>query len=350
VTDELWSTAAALAAALKDTPKLRDFRRAFDLNADGDDLRERVSTLTGQYSHLRSYPMLVGMRLDSLPDTAELLQTEQDKAWLTNAIETAGAFQVIVEFWRSRLPGYPGLRVPHIRRGSPHVFDDPLSIQGFPWDPELRKLGLQLQNPPPMAPLGGGTDCRHLLTTVVACLKARPSWRRFATAYASLSDSDLHALSKLSKEFAARVGEDEVTEAAGHYVLDRFQFRVATLRELVASADGAVAEYLVAFEAIDEVITFVASLLETLLTSEGLLTVEPYRMALGAGIDLRAVELATRGDAPLHNPGTLLFVKGPDQILSGLVHPTAITHKWGRLDDPAASRMIIRGKLAVGSS
>lgn len=350
MTDQLWSSAASLAAAIKDTPKLRSFRRAFDLNTGDDDLRQRVSVLTAQYSPLRSYPMLLGVRLNTLPATAQLLQTAQDTAWLTDAVEAGGAFQVIVEFLRSRMPGYPGLRVPHLRRGSPHLFNDPFSIRGFPWGPELRQLGLQLQNPPDMAPLGGGIDCRDLLTAVVAGLEARPSWPRFAAAYASLSDSDLHALSEVSKEFAARVGEDEVTEAAGDYVLDRFQFRIAALRELVASAEGAVAEYLAAFEAIDELITFVASLLETLLTSEGLLPVEPYRMALGVGTDLRPVELATRGDAPFHNPGTLLFVKGPDQILSGLVYPTAITHKWGRLDDPAASRMIIRGKLAVDSS
>lgn len=350
MTDKLWTDAAALAAAIKDTPKLRSFRRAFDADVEGDDLRQRVSVLTAQYSPLRSYPMLLGLRLNSLPATAQLLQTEQDTAWLNDAVEAGGAFQVIVEFLRSRLPGYPGLRVPHIRPGSPHIFNDPFSIRGFPWDSELRKLGLQLQNPPDMAPLGGGIDCRALLASVVTGLEARPAWLRFAAAYASLSALDIRALSELCKEFAARVGDDEVTDAAGDYVLDRFQYRVATLREVVASAGGPVAEYLAAFEAVDEVITVVAALLETLLTSDGLPTVNPYRMALGAGTDLRPVELAVRGDDPFHNPGTLLFVQGPNQVLSGLVYPTALTHKWGRLDDPDGSQMILRGKLAVGSS
>jgi hypothetical protein len=350
VTDELWTHAATLAAAIKDTPKLGSFRRAFDADAQGDDLHQRVSMLTAQYSPLRSYPMLLGMRLNSLPATAQLLETEQDTAWLNDAVEAGGAFQVIIEFLRSRLPGYPGLRVPHIRPGSPHIFNDPFSIQGFPWDPELRRLGLQLQNPPDMAPLGAGTDCRALLTAVVTGLEARPAWTRFAAAYASLSESDVRVLSELSRVFAARVTEEALTEAAGDYVLDRFQYRVATLLEVVTSAEGAVAEYLAAFEAVDEVVTVVAALLETLLTSDGLLTIEPYRMDLGAGTDLRPAELAVRGDDPFHNPGTLLFVQGPNQVLSGLVYPTAITHKWGRLDDPDGAQMILRGKLAVGSS
>jgi hypothetical protein len=349
VIDELWSDAAALADAVKNTPKLRSFRRAFAVEESGDDLRQRLSTLTAHYSPLRSFPMLLGMRLNSLPATAQLLQSEQDRVWLNDAVEASGAFQVIIEFLRSRLPGYPGLRVPHLRPGSPHVFSDPFSIQGFPWDPELRRLGLQLKNPPDMAPLGGNTDCRALLTAVAAGLERRPAWRRFAAAHASLSALDFQELSTLGKTFSASVTEDALTEAAGEYVLDRFRHRVATLHEVVATARQPVSEYLAAFEAVDELITFFAAFVETLLTSDGLLTVEPYRMALGGGADLRPVDLAIRGDDPFHNPGTVLLVEGPNPVLSGLVYPTAVTHKWGRLDDPDGARMIVRGKLAVGS-
>jgi hypothetical protein len=84
--------------------------------------------------------------------------------------------------------------------------------------------------------------------------------------------------------------------------------------------------------------------------SEGLLAVEPYRMVLGAGQDLRPVELTVRGDDPFHNPGTVLLVEGPDPLLTGLVNPTAVMHKWGRLDDPESSRMTLRGVLAVDSA
>jgi hypothetical protein len=129
----------------------------------------------------------------------------------------------------------------------------------------------------------------------------------------------------------------------------RFQYRLAELETIVNSAEGAVAEYLSAFEAVDELITVVAAFIETLVTSAALLEVEPYRMDVGQGDDLRPVELAVRGDDPFHSPGAVLLVRGPHAMMSGVVYPTAITHQWGRLDEPEDARMIVSGKLATGA-
>lgn len=346
--EDLWGAARALAGALKDKPKLRSFRRAFDLAPEGDDLRLRLSEVTATYSALRTYPMLIGVRLSQLPATQGLLESERDATWLRDAVEVGTAFQIVVEFIRSRLPGYPILRLPHLRDGSPHVFDDPLLVRGFPWDPELRRLGLQLRDPPDMTKLGGDDDCRRQLEDLVAALGLRLAWTRFTSARQALSDGDRRTLSELSKRFAARVEDDAVTEAAGDLLIARFQYRVAELETIVNSAEGAVAEYLSAFEAVDELITVVAALIDTLLTSEALLEAEPYRMDVGQGEDLRPVELAIRGDDPFHSPGAVLRVRGPHPMLSGVVYPTAITHHWDRLDEPEDARMIVSGKLATG--
>jgi hypothetical protein len=165
-----------------------------------------------------------------------------------------------------------------------------------------------------------------------------------------LSEDHRRTLSELSKQFAARVEDDAVTEAAGDLLIARFQYRVAELEMIVSSAEGAVAEYLSAFEAVDELMTVVAAFIETLLTSAALLEGAPYRMDVGQGEDLRPVELAMRGDDPFHSPGIVLLVRGPHPMVSGVVYPTAITHQWGRLDDPENARMIISGKLATGSA
>jgi hypothetical protein len=346
--DALWQAAIALASELKEAPKFRGFRRAFDLADPDDDFPPRLGELTATYSPLRLHPLLLGDRLNALPATAELLQGDDDMAWLEDAVECGAAFAVAIEYLRSRLPGYPGLRLPHLRTGSPHVPQDPFFVRGFPWDPELRQLGLQLQGPPSMADLGGG-DAQSLQADLLDALKERPAWTGFAAAYAALSQADLAALAELGRQFVTRVSDDAVDDGAGAYSLARYQYRDAVLAEIVTQAQGSVAEYLQAFEAADELITIVAAFLETVITTDQLLEVEPYRMAVGAGADVRSVDLAVRGDDPMLNPGETLLVRGPHELLTGIVYPTAITHHWGRLDDPGGSRMAIGGRLVTGS-
>ena len=344
--EELWQAAASFAEALRDTPKLRRYRRGFDLCPPDDDFRVRLSRLTGIYSMLRCAPMLLGVRLNQMPDTEQLLQDERDRAWLQDAVEAGTGFAVVIEYLRSRLPGYPSLRVPHLRAGSPHVQSDPFFVANFPWEPELRQLGLQLQSAPDMSVMGGEDDCGEQIGACLNALQLRPEWGRFADARSALSGTDFASLSTLGKGFAERVSDTSIDEAAGELLIDRFRYRTAVLKDVVASCSGAVAEYLTAFEALDELMAFLVSFMETLMTSDGLLEVTPYRMDVGAGPGLRSVVLATRGDAPLHNPGEVLQAQGPHPSMTGLVYPTAITHNWGRLDDPDASVMIARGKLA----
>jgi len=109
-----------------------------------------------------------------------------------------------------------------------------------------------------------------------------------------------------------------------------------------------VRDYWRAFDAVDQLITIVAGVMETLVVYDGLLAVEPYRLAIDGGTELRRVDFAVRGDDPFHNPGQVLLMDGPTAALTGVVYPTAITHKWGRLDDPAQSRMIVTGLFVEG--
>jgi hypothetical protein len=346
--DELWRAAVELADAFAEAPKVQSFRRAFRPPTEQDDFRARVSEVTALYSPLRTHSILLGVRMNQLPVTATMLQTPADEAWLKDAVQVGTAFQMVLEFLRSRLPGYPSLRLPHLRNGSPYVPEDPFFVRGYPWEPEMRRLGLQLQDVPSMAALGGG-DCRDQILNLLYALQERPAWRRFAAARETLTEADHQALSQASRKLSERTKDQSLDEEAGDYLLARYQRREAVLEEVVTGTHGRVAEYLRAFEAIDELITVVAAVVDASVTSDGLLGVHPYRMDVGAGDDLRAVELAVVGDSPMHNPGEVLVVEGPHPALSGVVYPIAITHRWGRSDDPSSSRMIVSGYLATGS-
>lgn len=343
MTERLWQTAAALSDSLRETPKVKSFLRAFD--RDAGDLAVRVNELTAVYSSLRISPLLLGVRLNHMAATAQLLRDDDDEAWLADAVEVGTAFQVVVEFVRSRLPGYPMLRVPHRRTGAGYLIEiDEHFFHHFPWDSELSRLGLQLAGAPDMTKLGGADDCAELLVELAGELANRHTWRRFAETQRALSESDRTTLSELGARFSAAVTEDAVVQHAGSRLMAQYEYRMAVLHEQVASSSERVLRYLRAFEAVDELITVVAAFMQTLIVSEQLVSVHPERIDLGQGDDVAPVSLLLRPGHPLLNPGEVISVQGPPPP-DGIVYPKALKHSWGKLDDPGSSTTRIDGRF-----
>jgi hypothetical protein len=336
----IWTVAAELAEGLRETPQMQSFRRAFD----EEKLRVRLSHLTATYSSLREHEILLGVRLNHLgPVIESWVQSEEDRKWVESAIESGRGFQVAIEYLRSDLPRYPNLRVPHLRRGSPLDFaDGPLLIDYFPWQREIRALQFEPDKPPQLSRLGG-EDFTELVCELAAKLKERDSWRRFEAARYAMSEEDWTALIRLSSRFSERVKHEVVDAEAGHYLTERFAYRMSELTRAVESAEGRVSEYLVSFEATHELITVVAGFMETLIIKGHLPLIEPYRMDIGPGQDLRRAELATFGDDPFHNGGGVLLVSGPDEASQGLLYATGHNHRWPRLDEPERSTMVVQG-------
>jgi hypothetical protein len=72
-------------------------------------------------------------------------------------------------------------------------------------------------------------------------------------------------------------------------------------------------------------------------------TIEPYRMDIGPGDELRQAELATFGDDPRHEGGGILYVEGPGPASQGLLYARGHNHRWPRLDEPERSTMVVEG-------
>lgn len=337
----IWTAAAELGEALRETPQMQSFRRAFD----DDEFRARLSQLTAIYTPLREHELLLGARLNQAGAVVEeWLESDEDHKWVESAVDSGTGFQVVIEYLRSYLPRYPYLRVPHLRRGSPLDFaDGPFFIDYFPRQREIRNLRFEPDSPPNLSGLGGNKDFTELLIELAAALKERESWRRFAAARYAMSDDDWNALIQLSAGFAERVTDDVVDAKAGDLLLDRFTYRMSELEQAVARAEGAVREYLAAFEAVHKLITFLAGFLETVITKGYLPSISPYRMDIGPGHDHRQVELATFGDDPFHRGGGVFFVKGPDEATQGLLYARGHNHRWPRPDEPERSTMVVEG-------
>ena len=76
--------------------------------------------------------MLLGKRLGRVPEFQDLYQRPEIKAWFDVAQRFAFVLVEVIEFLRSRLPGYPRLLVPDLLAGSSRVYIDGLSDQRFP--------------------------------------------------------------------------------------------------------------------------------------------------------------------------------------------------------------------------
>lgn len=228
--DELWQTAGALAEVVKEAPQVRSFRRVYDLREDGDDLPQRLSRVTAVYHSLREHPLLIGWRLNHIPDVRELCAQDRDRTWLEDAINTGTGYQMVIEYLRSALPGYPDLLLPQLQPGTPHSFPpgDQVFVNYFPWDREIRNLTVGLGKPPDLTNLGGVETGEAQITALSEALRRRPTWQRFEATQQALEEEDRVVLEELCRSFADQMREEVVDQQAGSRSMARFEYRMAS--------------------------------------------------------------------------------------------------------------------------
>jgi cell fate (sporulation/competence/biofilm development) regulator YmcA (YheA/YmcA/DUF963 family) len=320
---ELLETAEALGAKITESPQVKSFKRAFESD---EDLAQRLRELTGHVSLLRSSPLLVAVRLQHYGRWAEdLIKRKEDEDWFDDALKLGITFQVMVEFLRSRLPGYPVLKVPHRAKGSPYLIEtNYLFFHHFPWERDLARTGIQQKEGHQLdglfeAPGGIG----GLLTRLANQARDRPSWRRFIAASAALDPDDKGRLSDLNKEFRARTREEVVDAESGELMMANYQYRQAVLAEMVGSCEGRVLEYLRSFEEVDELITLIATTIEAVIMESKLTRLEMRRLDLGRGLEARPFQGLANLKESFLEPGTPVLVNAAG--IEGVVYPTTLT-------------------------
>ena len=164
-------------------------------------------------------------------------------------------------------------------------------------------MGLQLQGPPPVGQiLESQADFAGLLNAVADELNASDASASFVDARAAMQPADWDQLREIGRKFAGRVTDDAVTAAAGDFLLQRFQYRSAVLQQLVSEADGRARTCMDAFEGLNELLNVAAALVETTVVSAGLLSVQPMKLVLGAGREVRPAYFVTLDVDPFCTP------------------------------------------------
>lgn len=207
------------------------------------------------------------------PDATEFLSLASDIQ--------LGAF-ILLEWLRSRLPGYPSLGVPQICQGAIRSQDVTLDPR-WPWLAELRRLGLQLQNPPQR--LLELFNCEEALLNNVrrlgAGLRKSVPVQEFARAREDLGSAGAAELLRIRAAVKRETSPEALNRAGGTFVRRQDRQRRALVAQLVGNATDSVRSLCEAFDVVDDLL-------------EDVIGVISYRAVFGKAVEVDAPSVIVR--------------------------------------------------------
>jgi hypothetical protein len=311
-----------------------------------------VQQLLVTYSMLQSQPVLLGKRVGALPEFQQLLLRPNVREWFDAAQRFAVALTEVVEFLRSRLPGYPSLLVPDLLPGASRVNAGGFWDMRFPWELQIRQAKLHFANQPPQ--LAGalelpdrGRAAHAALGDVARALHETEAWRSFADAHKNLGTADWDAAKAGRREFREAVSEARITAVAGGLAIRVANMRRSELERIKAQADGRLREYYDAFASIDEVINAIAALVSHRIAEGRLDQLVPFEADWGVARNLRPIRFRAIDNGWRHSYELVKLSVG-QKALAGVVVLHNLTINLP--DDDGAATLTADGQLLVGSA
>jgi hypothetical protein len=353
----LWAAVDRLGEIWISNPRTAVFRAgleppAVDLNNPFATSSSSVQPLLITYTVLQSQPLLLGKRLVFTPEFQQQLASGHMQEWADVAKRYAFVLVEIVEFLRSRLPGYPNLPVPDLLPQSPRVENNGLWEARFPWEREMRQARLHLQSKPKLLALSlepddGGEAMFEALTDIARALRASRAWTRFVEACHQLSSKDEQDAKVVRRAY--RESMKGIDTVAGQLVVRRQAMQHGELSRLKRDVTGALAEYYSAFDEVDGLIDATAAVISHRVAHGAIDDLSPLTASWGPCSELREVRFkAFDDDVFSRHPFTLVRVTTEISALSGivLIHGTTanIDFKDG------TNRLTVQGRLLTGSS
>lgn len=298
---------------------------------------------------LQTQPLLLGVRLDHVPEFGPLHEGEAGvREWFEVAIPFAAGFMEVIEFLRSRLPGYPRLMVPDLTPEAPRVYADGFWDMSYPWMAAARRVRLQLLNEPGFIRSGldlpdDGAQLQRAVKDLLEMLQASAAWRRFVVAHEALQETDWTEAREVRKAYRGAVAEERLDSIAGENGMRAQNMRRAELARVKESAGENLREYYEAFDEVDELINALAALLSYRI-AVGDIDELPLGVAdWGPESELRQLRFQARNDNMRH-PFEMVRLQSAVPALSGLVLLHGLTLY---LDD---ERIVADGRLLTGSA
>ena len=271
---DLWLTIGPLSEVLRKSRLLAQYGETVAASRalrDGSTLQNAIHNLVATARLLEAQPFLLGQSLEIIPEERKLEEVPGGHEFVELGQKVAKNMCVLVEWFRSRLPGYPALELPHIDPNSSLGSYESLLFTGrFPWFPYFRNLNLQRHDQPPG--LGGGLeipediaeDLHKSVRAVAEALRQTGIWKTFASIGEHLTKDDIEELSQACEAFRVRTDENKLTQQAGNKLYRRMQFRNAALAGIESEVSSAVRKYYKAFSDVERLVQVTIYILSTL--------------------------------------------------------------------------------------
>jgi hypothetical protein len=259
---ELWAAVELLADAWRNVESVQ--RYAEDLANTQQELGRHLMETLSYMQNLEAQRLLLAPMLQqALPDEyGRFLQQPGADEFHRRGKRLAQAYLWTVEWWRSRLPGYPAMPVPQLARNGPLSSDElPLRV---PWRDDLRRRRLQFSPAPPFVPNVLGAAAQPLdeaARTVGAAITRCPQTQELQEAQAALTADDRAALASARGQVRAALHPERLGMEAGDLVVDRMAYRWAVIADIVNRLRGGARRYSDAFRAADRLLEQAAALL-----------------------------------------------------------------------------------------
>jgi hypothetical protein len=259
MSSDLWAAVEALADVWRNTDIAQRYAEVF-AHPDqglGSRLRETIAWARG----IEAQRLLLPHLLPVSPGYDSFTREPGAAEFLERGKRLAQAFLWTVEWWRSRLPGYPIMPVPQLVRNGP-LSTRELTFR-VPWPEDLRRQGLQRTPAPPFVadllgdrpqPLDEGARA------VGTALTRSPQALALEQAHATLTDNDRATLASAREHARTALRPQQVDAAAGVLALDRLAYLEAVIADALERLQNNAHQYSDAFDAVDRLIEQAAAL------------------------------------------------------------------------------------------
>ena len=214
------------------------------------------------------HPMMLGSRVQALKgermpvmDDDPLVDEDALNAWLRNATRLEYAHRLLLEWIRSRLPGYPNLRAPQLAYGTPLTTDE--LTHEFIWHRSEFGRGTQYQSAPFGVPEALGLEPRKHVALLDKCravadeASKSDAWRRFGHLVQSLSGETKSQLRLAKTALRDQLADEKLDLHEEHAAWPRLEYRSHTMDSAIKSLSGDALEYSNAFGEIHSLLTLV---------------------------------------------------------------------------------------------
>lgn len=256
----LWAAVEGLADMWRGTDVVAGYAEVITKRTQG--LGGALALIVAGFGNLEAQPLLLAHLLQATPDYQQFSQQPGADEFLQRGSRIGQAFLETVEWWRSRLPGYPNLPIPQLVRGGP-LSSDEVTFR-VPWPRGLRRQGLQFTPAPPSAagllgvPAPAADDAAQ---AIGSSLVDSPQVQALQHAQEDLTNDDRAALTSARERARAAISRSELDARAGELLLNRLAYREAMAADAVESLDGNARRYSHTFAAVDRLLEQAAALL-----------------------------------------------------------------------------------------